>query len=282
MSVRRLAFIFLVSAAGVLAGCKAANDAATETYHVSATVQPGQVRLGGIVQVTLRATGNFSTPATAYHNWYPWWWQFWHMRSSGAALDPIAIPTQLQSAPSAHTKVWHVRFYIRKGNGKASLQFGLHTPQGARAVWTQPIIINILKTPGLTAKQAAGPLQVRIILHTYNPRANAPVHAELVVKNITHHPAVFWTMGCSWFTQWTYDSDAIGEKIWPCLANPIIRHVLAPGGSCHWTTTVWFARPLRGGIFRVGFTPLRPWPNPPAHWTARTYWSAPIHVTVSP
>ena len=281
MSVRRLAFIFLVSAAGVLAGCKAANDAAPETYHVSATVQPGQVRLGGIVQVTLRATGDFRAPATGYTNW-PYWWQFWRVRSPGAVLDPIAILPSRQPVPSEHIKVWHVRLYVRKGNGRASLQFGLHTPQGARAVWTQPIIINILKTPGLTAKQAAGPLQVRIILHTYNPRANAPVHAELVVKNITHHPAVFWTMGCSWFTQWTYDSDAIGEKMWPCLANPIIRHVLAPGGSCHWTTTVWFARPLRGGIFRVGFTPLRPWPNPPAHWTARTYWSAAVHVTVSP
>lgn len=275
-------------------------------WRVSATLQSGRVRLGGVIQLTLRATNVSGTSETGYADWPPWW-AVWRVRAPGAVLDPIAIPLlspPQKPVPPGHAQVWHVKFYVRKGGGKTAIEFGLrryadrfvlkkkpgviqrtfwrpHTPK-AKIVWTKPITINFRKTPGLTARQAAGPLRVGVLLQTHTPRANTPVEATLTIKNISNRPTSFEAMSCSWNGQWTTDSDALSMELWGCHSNYPVRHVLAPGGTFRWKTKLNFRPFPHQYAFRMGFTPLRPWPRVPAHWVARTYWSAPVHVAIRP
>lgn len=291
----------------VLASCSQDLCAAPEhdAFRVSATLQRGQVRLGGIVRVTLRLTGVHGEPINNNPGW-PAWWQIWQVRSPGAVLDPVAIWTTPQYLHSRKVRVWHIQLYVRKGGGKTVLQFGLrrcadhwalqkkpgvaqriywrpHTPR-AKILWTKPLGVNIGQTPGLSAAQAAGPLQVQILLHTYKPQANTWDEADLVVKNITKYPTAFEAASCKWFVQWHSDSTAVARELYGCSRNILIRHVLAPGRSFHWKTKLQFRPSPRQCIFRMGFTPLQPHlgPHLPGHGSVRTYWSEPIHVTVYP
>ncbi len=278
-----------------------------ERWRVSATLQSRHVRAGGFIHVILRATNTSHKLGRGYAGWPPWW-MLWRVRSPGAVLQPVAsspwTPPPPPIAPGG-TCVWNAWLYVVKGNGNRTLTFGLkawadrsvsrnvkeasgfvakqywrpHTPP-ASILWTKPLHLTFSKVGALPPAAAAGPLQVVVRLQSYHPRANHPVKATLIVKNVSHHPTTFWAMSCSWNDQWTDDSTGVSLQSWNCDSNILLAHRLVPGAVWAGKETFTFRPWPRVYTFRLGFTPLSVPFSPPPHKMQRTYWSAPIRLTI--
>ena len=82
--------------------------------------------------------------------------------------------------------------------------------------------------------------------------------------------------------QCTTDSNAVSCELYNCQRNILVRHLLAPGGTFRWKTKLEFRPSPRQCVFRMGFTPIFPMHNTHINSVMRTYWTAPIRVTIIP
>lgn len=279
-----------------------------QRWRVSATLQSQHVRVGGFIHVILRATHTSGPLGRGYAGWPPWW-MVWRIRSPGAVREPVASGafTPGPRVGPGQARVWDAWLYVRKGGGNRTLTFGLktwadryvirnvkeasgfvarviwrpHTPP-AGILWTKPLHLIFSKVGGLPPAAAGGPLQVGVRLQSYHPKANRQIKVTLIVKNVSRHPTTFWAMSCSWNTQWTDDATGVGWWMRCCDSNFPVAHRLAPGAVWTGKDKLTFRPWPRVYSFRVGFTPLAAPFSRLGQKMQRTYWSAPIRVTIRP
>ena len=278
-----------------------------ETWRVSAKLQTRHVRVGGFIHVILRAVNTSGKLGAGYAGWPPWW-MVWQVRSPGAVLEPVASSNSglsPQHLKPGETCVWDACFFVQKGSGNRTLNFGLkswadryvvsnaqpksgsvtpaswcpHTPK-AGVLWTKPLHLVFQKVAGSSPAPTTGPLQVQVRLKSYHPKAGRWVEATLIVKNVSRHPTVFRAMSCSWWDQWTANSTDVAWHLWNCNSNFLVAHLLIPGQTWSWKDKLTFRPWPRVCTFRVGFTPLATPAFLPSHRIERTYWSTPVQVTV--